>query len=74
MPFLLVHQPLILLIAYHVVDRNAGVWTKYALLMPAALSTSAVPAWLLSVLPGVSTLFGVEQPNTASVPGRRRVE
>jgi hypothetical protein len=65
MPFFLVHQPLILLIAYYVVDWNAGLAAKYAVLMPAALITSAALALLLSNLPGVSTLFGVKRQRTA---------
>ncbi len=71
MPFFLVHQPIILLIAFYIVDWNAGLATKYAVLMPAAFLVSAGLAWLLSTLPGVSTLFGVKrQRATASArPG-----
>ena len=65
MPFFLVHQPVILLIAYYVVGWNASILTKYAVLMPTAFLLSAVLAWLLSALPGVSMLFGVKrQPGT----------
>ncbi|MFI7065735.1 acyltransferase [Kribbella sp. NPDC050124] len=62
MPFFLVHQPIILLIAFYVVDWNAGIWSKYAVLLPAAFVASAALAWLLSALPGVSLLFGVKRP------------
>jgi peptidoglycan/LPS O-acetylase OafA/YrhL len=61
MPFFLVHQPIILLIAYYVVDWNTGLWTKYVVLLPAAFVVSAALAWLLSTLPGISTLFGVKR-------------
>ncbi|WP_433169380.1 acyltransferase family protein [Kribbella sp. CA-247076] len=74
MPFFLVHQPLILLIAYYVVDWDAGLWTKYAVLMPAAFLTSALLAWLLSTLPGISTLFGVKRGPAAVARGRERVD
>ncbi|MGW1342778.1 acyltransferase family protein [Kribbella sp. NPDC002412] len=62
MPFFLVHQPIILLIAYFVVEWNTGIWAKYAVLLPAAFVVSAALAWLLSTLPGVSVLFGVKRP------------
>lgn len=62
MPFFLVHQPIILLIAFYVVDWDAGIWSKYAVLLPAAFVGSAALAWLLSTLPGVSVLFGVKRP------------
>lgn len=61
MPFFLVHQPVILLIAYNVVDWNASILTKYAVLMPTALVLSIALALALSALPGVSTLFGVKR-------------
>jgi glucan biosynthesis protein C len=61
MPFFLVHQPIILLIAYYVVDWDTGLWTKYVVLLPAAFLVSAALAWLLSTLPGISTLFGVKR-------------
>ena len=69
MPFFLVHQPIILLIAFYVVDWNAGLWSKYAVLLPAAFLVSAGLAWLLSTLPGVSVLFGVKR---QSVPVEER--
>ncbi|GAB2642993.1 hypothetical protein GCM10009743_17710 [Kribbella swartbergensis] len=62
MPFFLVHQPIILLIAYYVVDWDAGLGAKYAVLVLAAFLVSAGLAWLLSILPGVSVLVGVKRP------------
>ncbi|TCO51253.1 peptidoglycan/LPS O-acetylase OafA/YrhL [Kribbella antiqua] len=60
MPFFIVHQPIILVIAYFVVQWNASILAKYVVLMPAAFVTSAALAWLLSATPGVSALFGVK--------------
>lgn len=61
MPYFIVHQPIILAIAYFVVQWDAGILTKYAVLMPAAFALSAGLALLLSALPGVSTLLGVKR-------------
>lgn len=71
MPFFLVHQPVILVIAYYVVEWNAGLGAKYAVLMPAAFLVSAGLAWLLSVLPGVSVLVGVKR---TRVPVEHRLD
>jgi peptidoglycan/LPS O-acetylase OafA/YrhL len=69
MPFFLVHQPIILLIAYYVVEWNAGLGAKYAVLVLAAFLVSAGLAWLLSVLPGISVLVGVKR---SQVPVEQR--
>lgn len=61
MPYFIVHQPIILAIAYFVVRWDASLWTKYAVLLPSAFAISAVLAWTLSALPGVSTLLGVKR-------------
>ena len=61
MPYFIVRQPIILAIAYFVVRWDANLWTKYAVLLPSAFAVSAVLAWTLSVLPGVSTLLGVKR-------------
>ncbi|HEY4569148.1 MAG TPA: hypothetical protein VIH10_06765, partial [Kribbella sp.] len=60
MPYFIVHQPVILAVAYFVVRWEAGIRAKYAVLLPAAFAVSAVLAWAVSALPGVSTLFGVK--------------
>jgi glucan biosynthesis protein C len=60
MPFFIVHQPIILVIVYYVVEWNASILAKSVVLMPAAFITSAALAWLLSATPGVSALFGVK--------------
>jgi glucan biosynthesis protein C len=71
MPFFLIHQPVILLIAYYVVRWDAGIAAKYAVLMPTALLLSALLAWLLSSLPGISTALGVKR---QAVSGRAVAE
>ncbi|MGW5194426.1 acyltransferase family protein [Kribbella sp. NPDC004138] len=61
MPYFIVHQPVILAIAYFVVTWDAGIGPKYAVLLPSAFAVSALLAWLLSSVPGVSQLFGVKK-------------
>jgi surface polysaccharide O-acyltransferase-like enzyme len=61
MPYFIVHQPVILAIAYFVVTWDAGIGPKYAVLLPTAFAVSALLAWLLSSVPGVSQLFGVKK-------------
>ncbi|WP_432893732.1 acyltransferase family protein [Kribbella sp. CA-245084] len=68
MPYFIVHQPVILAIAYFVVQWDAAIWTKYAVLLPSAFVVSAVLAWLLSALPGVPVLFGVKRVESGAVP------
>jgi hypothetical protein len=60
MPYFIVHQPVILAIAYVVVTWDVGIAPKYAVLLPAAFVASALLAWLLSTVPVVSRLFGVK--------------
>ncbi|MEV0790213.1 acyltransferase [Kribbella sp. NPDC050459] len=61
MPYFIVHQPVILAIAYFVVTWDAGIGPKYAVLLPTAFAVSALLAWLLSSVPGVSQLLGVKK-------------
>ncbi|MET9273444.1 acyltransferase [Kribbella sp. NPDC003557] len=61
MPYFIVHQPVILAIAYVVVAWDAGIGPKYAVLLPTAFAVSAILAWLLSSVPGVAQLFGVKK-------------
>jgi glucan biosynthesis protein C len=68
MPYFLVHQPIILAIAYYVVRWDTSIGAKYAVLLPAAFAASAVLAWLLSTLPGISTLFGVKRVESGGTP------
>ncbi|MEU4194240.1 acyltransferase family protein [Kribbella sp. NPDC026611] len=62
MPYFIVHQPIILIVAYFVVRWNASIATKYAVLLPTTFAASAALAWLLSTLPGISMLLGVKRP------------
>lgn len=70
MPFFIVHQPVILAIAYFVVRWDAGLGAKYAVLLPTAFAASAAFAWLLSSLPVVSRLFGVKRAGAVGTPRR----
>jgi peptidoglycan/LPS O-acetylase OafA/YrhL len=68
MPYFIVHQPVILAIAYFVVRWDTGIAPKYAVLLPAAFAGSALLAWLLSSVPGVSQLFGVKRVGSGRTP------
>jgi glucan biosynthesis protein C len=70
--FLDVPQPVILAIAFFVVGWDVGLWTKDVVLLPAAFVTSASLAWTLSVVSGLSTLFGVKRQGRLSNPAVRR--
>jgi surface polysaccharide O-acyltransferase-like enzyme len=69
MPYFIVHQPVILAIAYVVVTWDTGILPKYAVLLPTAFAASALLSWLLSSTPVLNQLFGVKRvPNPADVP------
>jgi surface polysaccharide O-acyltransferase-like enzyme len=68
MPYFIVHQPIILAIAYYVVRWDTSIGAKYAVLLPAAFAVSAVLAWLLSTLPRISMLFGVKRVESGGRP------
>ena len=68
MPYFIVHQPVILAIAYFVVRWDAGIGPKYAVLLPTAFAASALLAWLLSSLPVVAQLFGVKRVGSGGTP------
>ncbi|HET9780514.1 MAG TPA: acyltransferase [Candidatus Dormibacteraeota bacterium] len=61
MPFFIVHQPVILAIAFFVVRWDIGMPSKWAVIAVSALLVSALLATALSRLPLVSTLFGVKR-------------
>lgn len=69
MPFFLVHQPVILSIAYFVVRWDAGIPAKWAVIAIGSFLVSALLATALSRLPLVSTMFGVK-PISRSSGGR----
>jgi len=60
MPFFLVHQPVILAIAFFVVRWDAGIGVKWAVVVLGSFVLSAVLATALARLPLVSTMFGVK--------------
>ena len=60
MPFFIVHQPIILAIAFFVVRWDAGILPKWAAIAVSAFVASALLAITLARLPVISTLFGVK--------------
>jgi glucan biosynthesis protein C len=60
MPFFLLHQPVILAIAFFVVRWDAGIPIKWAVVVLGSFVGSAVLAAALARLPLVSTMFGVK--------------
>jgi glucans biosynthesis protein C len=61
MPFFLVHQPVILAVAFVVVQWQAGIAVKLPALLASSLLVSTLLAVALSRLPYVSVLFGVKR-------------
>jgi glucan biosynthesis protein C len=72
MPFFLVHQPVILSIAFFVVRWDAGIPAKWAVVVLGSFVLSAVGATALTRLPLVSTMFGVKRGPRSGVPRRSR--
>jgi glucan biosynthesis protein C len=70
MPFFLVHQPVILAIAFFVVRWDAGIPVKWAVVVLGTFVLSGVLATALSRLPLVSTMFGVKRGTRSGVPRR----
>jgi peptidoglycan/LPS O-acetylase OafA/YrhL len=70
MPFFLVHQPVILAVAFFVVGWHAGIPVKLVVLLVVSLAVSAAAAWLLSRAAVPRRLLGVKPHR--SPPGRRR--
>ncbi len=60
MPFFLVHQPVILAVAFFVVQWDAGIAVKLPAVLASSFLVAAALAVGLSRLPYVSTLFGVK--------------
>ncbi len=69
MPYFIVHQPIILALAYYIVTWHTNLWLKYAVLLPTAFAASALLAWLLSSTPVINQFFGVKR--TPDVPKNR---
>jgi peptidoglycan/LPS O-acetylase OafA/YrhL len=72
MPFFLVHQPVILAIAFFVVRWDAGIPAKWAVVVLGSFVLSAVLATALARLPLVSTMFGVKRATRSGAPRRSR--
>jgi glucans biosynthesis protein C len=61
MPFFVVHQPVIVAVAFVVVRWNAGIGVKLLAVFSVSLATSAVLAWALARIPVISLGFGVKR-------------
>jgi len=70
MPFFLVHQPVILAIAFFVVRWDAGIAVKWGVIVLGSFVLSAALATALARLPLVSTMFGVKRGARSGVPRR----
>ena len=68
MPFFIVHQPVILAIAFFVVRWDTGIFPKWAAIVLSGFVVSAMLALALARLPLVSTMFGVKPPMRPSRP------
>jgi peptidoglycan/LPS O-acetylase OafA/YrhL len=60
MPFFLVHQPVILALAFFIVGWETGIPVKLIVLLVLSLAGSAVAAWLLSRAAVARRLLGVK--------------
>jgi hypothetical protein len=60
MPFFLVHQPVILALAFFVVTWHAGIPVKLPVLLVVPSAVSALAAWLLSRAAVTRRLLGVK--------------
>lgn len=63
MPFFLVHQPVILAVAYFVVQWEVALMVKIVTVFMTSLVITTASAWALSAMPGVAPLFGVKSPS-----------
>jgi peptidoglycan/LPS O-acetylase OafA/YrhL len=61
MPFFLLHQPVILAVAFVVVRWKATIPVKLLLIVTASLVITWGLAWILARMPGLATLFGVKR-------------
>jgi hypothetical protein len=66
MPFFLVHQPVILAIAFFVVRWDAGIPLKWGVIVLTSFVATAALATVLARLPVLSTMFGVKRPASSS--------
>jgi glucans biosynthesis protein C len=70
MPFFLLHQPVILALAFYVVGWDAGIPVKLVVLLVLSFTVSASAAWMLSRAAVTRRLLGVKA--RPSPPVRRR--
>lgn len=74
MPFFVLHQPVVLAVAYVAVGLGLGIPLTWLLIVGPAFVVTAVLSWALSRLPGVRRLLGVKArpaaPSAVAVPGR----
>ncbi len=68
MPFFIVHQPVILAIAFFVVRWDAGILPKWAAIAVSTFVVSALLAMAVARLPLISTMFGVKPAIRSSWP------
>jgi hypothetical protein len=68
MPFFLVHQPVILALAFFVVGWQAGIPVKLPVLLVLSFPVSAAAAWLLSRAAVTRRLLGVKPHRTHPPP------
>jgi peptidoglycan/LPS O-acetylase OafA/YrhL len=61
MPFFVVHQPVIVAVAFFVVRWNAGIGVKLLAVLTISFVISVALAWGLSRIPVVSLGFGVKR-------------
>lgn len=70
MPFFLVHQPVIIAVAYFVVQWDAAILAKWAVIALGSLVASVTMATALARMPVVSRMFGVKSGPHAAAPSR----
>jgi membrane-bound acyltransferase YfiQ involved in biofilm formation len=70
MPFFLVHQPVILALAFLIVGWHAGIPVKLVVLLVVSLAVSTAAAWLLSRTAVTRRLLGVKPHRSPPAPRR----
>jgi hypothetical protein len=68
MPFFIVHQPVILAIAFFVVRWDAGIAVKWGVIVLGSFALSAAVATTLVRLPIISMMFGVKRGTRSVTP------
>jgi glucan biosynthesis protein C len=62
MPFFVLHQAIIVVVAFFVVEWAAGIPVKLVAVLAGSFVLTAAPSGLAVSIPGVSTLLGVKRP------------